>query len=188
MRDSLTVELRPHKAYGAGSNPAPATRTVRHEVLGGASHRHRTVRHGRSVAWRYKPVANRLRPGDPGATVRSRDLPLWKVCTNGRAPGLENRDVGREAGGGSNPLSSAQWRQQRVLRPACKAGAFGMVGSSPTASTNFTSPSSSADRTLGSEPRGAWFESTDGHCTAVQRVEAMEGSKSEYRRAQAGLE
>ena len=143
---------------------------------------HRTVRHGRSVAWRYKPVANRLRPGDPGATVRSRDLPLWKVCTNGRAPGLENRDVGREAGGGSNPLLSARWRQQRALHPACKAGAFGMVGSSPTASTNLIRPSSSADRTSGSGPEGAWFESTGGHCLSALGSELMEGTHSKVGR------
>lgn len=112
---------------------------------------------------------------------------IWKICTNGRAPGLENRDVGREVGGGSNPLSSAQWRQQRVLHAACKAVAFGMVSSSLTASTRGFSPTyllsvrwsrpetptcppSSADRASGSGPEGAWFESTGGHASRVGLV------------------
>ena len=73
----------------------------------------------------------------------------------------------------------------QVHQSACKAGVVDKVGSIPTA---LTSPSSSADRTSGSEPEGAWFESTGGHCLAVQRIKALEGSNQSYRQVQAGLE
>lgn len=75
----------------------------------------------RPVLWRVRVLAsasgllNRW-PPVRGTVVRFQLSPLWKVWTNGRPPGLENRDVGREVGGGSNPLLSAYKTSHCVTR------------------------------------------------------------------------
>lgn len=60
----------------------------------------------------------------------------WKVCTNGRAPGLENRDVGVNASAGVRILYFPRNGVSRRCgnRPV-KPVPSGKVGSIPTAST-----------------------------------------------------
>lgn len=155
------VELRPHKPYGAGSNPVPATRSARLGDVRGYIPRARADRwkvSERSRAALAKRVVRPDRGSNPRPSAlwsaarrshgeearqyvgsrpsrhrRPQVLPDMEDSAEWSATGVEYRaTVTRE---GSSPLSSAQWRQRRVSRPACKAGAFGMVGSSPTAST-----------------------------------------------------
>lgn len=71
MRGSLTVELRPHKPYGTGSTPVPATRT--HRLQG-----HPDVFDGRSA----RGLATRLLTAwSARAVVRIHDFPLCQASS-----------------------------------------------------------------------------------------------------------
>lgn len=122
MRDSLRVELWPHKPYGAGSNPAPATRTARLGDVRGVHSRARAVRwkiSERSRAALAKRVVHTGRGSNPRSSAQDMASPA-----HGEATGFETRE-GVDNGRGSIPRLAARWRQRRVSHAACKAVAFG---------------------------------------------------------------
>lgn len=127
---------------------------------------------------KYEPMGAHLVSKTGTSAARSAGVRILYFPRNGVSNGCCTRPV--------KPRPSAWWvRVPRRQRSDFGPHTYYLVRWSRP---EVASPPSSVDRASGSGPEGAWFESTGGRCSAVQRIEALEGSHQSYRRTQAGLE